>query len=522
MLLPARNWETDFGSYYALSMFLDHNNILYDSMFSHSGPFYFVFIKFVNFFLGWGWKSSIITYAFTYILYFLAVFFLCSKLNLKFIEIFLVILLLISYQKYFGTNVSLQNFFNIILILFSTYLLIFVDKNFDKKYFFISIIFFSFLILTRIDGILYSILIAGCYLFYLSKKKINFKIILKDLFFSLSIFIIIFLSFKYLLGFTFQGYYTHNILFNLKYSLLFDSMNNFEFYLNFTPKKLTQLIIFLYVVALIFLKKKQLLNYNIYSFLVILMMFLLSLYSFEIKINYIFYAIYFLISLTLFFIALRDQFYAPFLFSIFFYFISIVIFNYSGSYKMYHTAMLHPSYLYLLCSLILLIKKINYQYLKFFFIFLIFFFISDQYKKHFTFLKSQILKSNNFSLQNSYKNFYYSPSKIYDNEVVKLKKDKNLKIICGRGWINVFSNKKVDGNIYDWWYFTSLNFKTDYFEADYLNFIKKKIGKVFIIDEYCAQDNKNHSIELKYILENSIKIRNLNFFNIKYELRELL
>ena len=56
LLLPARNWETDFGSYYALSMFLDENNILYEGMFSHSGPFYFVFIKFINLFTGWGWR----------------------------------------------------------------------------------------------------------------------------------------------------------------------------------------------------------------------------------------------------------------------------------------------------------------------------------------------------------------------------------------------------------------------------------------------------------------------------------
>ena len=54
LLLPARNWETDYGSYYSLSMFLDSENILYENMFSHSGPFYFFFHKVIRLFIGLG------------------------------------------------------------------------------------------------------------------------------------------------------------------------------------------------------------------------------------------------------------------------------------------------------------------------------------------------------------------------------------------------------------------------------------------------------------------------------------
>ena len=521
LLLPARNWETDFGSYYSLSMFLDENNILYNGMFSHSGPFYFVFIKFLNLFLGWGWRSSIITYAIIYFLYFLVVYFKCLKLNLNFKETLLVIFLLISYQKYFGTNICLQNFFNILLILFSTYLLLFINENFNKKYFFIAVIFFSLLVLTRIDGLLYSLIIVTFYLFYLFKNNINFKIILKDIFLSLCIFLVIFLIFKFSLGFTLRSYFTHNVLFNLEYSLLFDTMNNFQFYLDLTPKKLTLLIIFLYIITISLLKKEQLVKFNLYSFLVLILVFLFSLYLLEIKKNYFFYITYILISLVMFKITLKDKLLIPFFFSIFLYFVSISIFNYSGSYKLYHTAMLHPSYLFVLSSLILLIKKIHFKYIKYFFLFLIIFFITDQYKKHFKFLKNEILNSNNFSFENSYRNFYYFTDKIYDNEVVKLKQSENLKIICGRGWINIFSNKKVNGNIYDWWYFTGVNFKTEYFNNDYKNFIKKKLGEKFIIDKSCTENKNNNSTELKYILNNSIKIKDLRFFNEEYELRKL-
>lgn len=521
LLLPARNWETDFGSYYALSMFLDENNILYEGMFSHSGPFYFVFIKIINLFTGWGWRSSIITYAIIYFLYFLVVYFKCSKLKLNFKETFLVIFLLISYQKYFGTNVCLQNFFNILLILFSTYLLLFIKNNFKKKNFFIAVSFLSLLILTRIDGLLYSSIIIVTYLFYLFENKINFKVVLKDIFFSLGIFFLIFLTFKFTLGFTFKSYLTHNVLFNLDYSLLFDTMNNFQFYLNLTPKKLTMLIIFLYITTISLLKKEQLLKFNLYSCLILLLVFLFSLYLLEININYFYYINYILIFLILFKIVLKDKLFVAFFFSIFLYFVSISIFNYSGSYKLYHTAMLHPSYLFITSSLILLIKNINLKYIKYFFLFLIIFFISDQYKKHFKFIKNEIVKSNNFSFQNSYKNFYYFSNKIYDNEIVQLKQKENLKIICGRGWINVFSNKKVNGNIYDWWYFIGVNFKTEYFDNDYRSFVEKDLGEKFIIDKGCVENKNNSSVELKYILNNSAKIKDLRFFNEQYELRIL-
>ena len=136
-------------------------------------------------------------------------------------------------------------------------------------------------------------------------------------------------------------------------------MNNFQFYLDLTPKKLTMLIIFLYITTISLLKKEQLLKLNLYSFLILLLVFLFSLYLLEININYFYYITYILISLILFKIVLKDELLVTFFFSIFLYFVSISIFNYSGSYKLYHTAMLHPSYLFITSSLILLIKNIN-------------------------------------------------------------------------------------------------------------------------------------------------------------------
>ena len=160
LLLPARNWETDYGSYYSLSMFLDSENILYENMFSHSGPFYFFFIKVFGYLFGWGWKSSIIIYAITNFIFFSSILYFFKKLDLNFFETLIILILLFSFQKYFGTNICLQNFFNSILFYFH---LICYLLQINLKIIFLFLIFFSLLILTRIDGIIYSLLIVISY-----------------------------------------------------------------------------------------------------------------------------------------------------------------------------------------------------------------------------------------------------------------------------------------------------------------------------------------------------------------------
>ena len=521
LLLPARDWETDYGSYYSLSMFLDSENILYENMFSHSGPFYFFFIKIFGYLFGWGWKSSIIIYAITNFIFFSSILHLCKKLDLNFFETLIILILLFSFQKYFGTNICLQNFFNSILVLFSLNLLLFITNNFKKNYFYISIFFFSLLILTRIDGIIYSFLIIISYIYYIVKNKIEFKYILNDFIISVIIFTIIFLFFKIYFNYSFSSYFYHNIIFNLNYGDLNSTLGNFTFIIDQIPKKLSLALSFFTIVSLILICFKEKKSLKTLIPLIVLYFVLFQIYQFEIDNNYLFFSNLFLIALFLSFILNENKIYIYLFFSVIFYLISIFIFNYSGSHKLYHSAMFHPSYILLFISTIFFIKTVDFKIFKYFTFFILIFLIADQYKKHVRFYNQEIIKNENISFKNNFTNFFYDETKILNNELITLQKKENLKVICGRGWINIFSETKTKGNIYDWWYFTYIHFNTDYFNKDYEYFINGNLGKKFIIDRTCVKDKINKSNKLKNIIENSTLIKELTFFKNTYQLRNL-
>ena len=172
-------------------------------------------------------------------------------------------------------------------------------------------------------------------------------------------------------------------------------------------------------------------------------------------------------------------------------------------------------------STIFLIKTVNFKIFKYFTFFILAFLIADQYKKHVRFYSHEIIKNENISFENEFSNFFYDEKKILNNELIKLQKKENLKVICGRGWINVFSETKTKGNIYDWWYFTYIFFNTDYFNEDYEYFINGNLGKRFIIDSRCVKGNMNKSNKLKNIIENSSLIEEFTFFQNTYHLRKL-
>ncbi len=521
LLLPARSWETDYGSYYSLSMFLDKNNVLYENMFSHSGPFYFFFIKIVSIFIGWGWKSSIITYALVYFILFLSILFSCNKLKLNFIETGLVLLLTISYQKYFGSNVCLQIFFNIFLVLLILNLFLFLINNLNKKNLFISVFFLSLLVLTRIDGAIYGCLILIIYIYYLMLEKPKIKSIIVDLVIFFLIFFLLFIFFKLFFHYSLKGYFDHNIVFNLKYGTLNDTLNNFAFYLDLTPKKLTLSVILVLLTSIILSPKK---NDSLISYYLLFLSFtiLFFIYQLEINNNLIFFlSLIFNVS-VLFYLSFQNKIWILLFLAMISYLISVFIFNYAGSYKLYYTAMLHPSYISIFISVLMIIKRININKFKFFTLIIFLFFISDQYKKHIKFILSELTKENNLSFENNIKDFYYDENLIEKNELIIFQKENNLKVICGRGWINIFSNSKPDGNIYDWWYFTDVFFQTNYFNNDYEKFISGKLGRKFLIDKSCTNLTKKISSKLKFVLQNSILIKEINFFKNTYQIRSLL
>ena len=60
--LPGFDWETDYGHYYYISMFNEGNKEFYNDFFIHKGPVAIFVLDLIGFFIGYGWKESIISY----------------------------------------------------------------------------------------------------------------------------------------------------------------------------------------------------------------------------------------------------------------------------------------------------------------------------------------------------------------------------------------------------------------------------------------------------------------------------
>ena len=58
--LPGFDWETDYGHYYYISMFNEENKEFYNDFFIHKGPVAIFVLDLIGFFIGYGWKESII------------------------------------------------------------------------------------------------------------------------------------------------------------------------------------------------------------------------------------------------------------------------------------------------------------------------------------------------------------------------------------------------------------------------------------------------------------------------------
>ncbi len=100
----------------------------------------------------------------------------------------------------------------------------------------------------------------------------------------------------------------------------------------------------------------------------------------------------------------------------------------------------------------------------------------------------------------------------------------NTPVICDRGWLHVFNEKKSNGYMFDWWFydskFKSLNFEK--ISIFYNEIYQKKYSDFIIINKTCLENERfSQSPYIKNILDKSFKINDLSFFNLNYELRQL-
>ena len=144
-------WGSDFGLYYAGAYFLDNDYRLYQEFFDHKGPCYYIFIKFISFFIGWGFQHSAVVLFSSVFIFYIAFIYILIKEGVKGRLFLICISLSLLFLHIQSTNASIAFFLSALLIT-SLYFLV---RGKGAKGFLISVFFYSLAIYTRIDTLIF-------------------------------------------------------------------------------------------------------------------------------------------------------------------------------------------------------------------------------------------------------------------------------------------------------------------------------------------------------------------------------
>jgi hypothetical protein len=131
-------WGVDFGVYYAGSYFLDEKYRIYNEFFTHKGPLYYLFLKAIGYFIGWGHWQAYLSLLLTMLIFYISIIFILINERitpLTFISGSLISLCLLYNQD---TNSSIA-FFQSSFLIISFWLLIKKNKisSLNTSFFFL-------------------------------------------------------------------------------------------------------------------------------------------------------------------------------------------------------------------------------------------------------------------------------------------------------------------------------------------------------------------------------------------------
>lgn len=465
-------WGIDYGVYYAGSYFLDENYRIYNEFFTHKGPLYYLFLKFIGYFIGWGQWQAYLSLFLTVFLFYISIIFILINERIKpltFISGVLMSLCLLYNQD---TNSSIA-FFQSSFLLISFWLLIKKNKISSLN---ISFFFLICAILTRVDAIIF--LPAYLAILIYSKHANNFKEYSKIFFIWTFIALIPLFILMYLLDFNLNQYLVHNFEFNNWYRNILTDDNSLIYTLSKYFIRPTSFSIF---TGSLFIIPFFLLFTQITSSLKELFNSLKNLYK-KFKIHnslssngYI--TVILILAFTGWFLTKSDRNFhlmialVPLLF---FYLMNIYSFNT----KRNLVSILLSSY----CLMIILYAPIYNVY-------------KDKECLFSFYCESSII--------NQYADTIHTLKDIQDNEIT---------IIGGGGWIYFYSNKKPKNAINDIWFY---NYKKSFSTIELLNqhnnLLNLPQGKIFLINNFYLENLNKY---IKEILSKSTLVKSQSQFSI--------
>ncbi len=520
-ILPLSNWPTDYGHHFYISM-TNTDKGLYKDFFTHKGPVLVFFIDVFQNILGTTWKSSI-TVLSCLTLFFLTI---ASYTSYKYTRNYLTTLIIILYIIFFfryQTSDIFVDLINVPLILLANLFFLKAITDNKKEYIFLYSFFISLSFLSRVDTLIYIFVSLVFLLFFaIKEKKFNYiKIIfvLKNI----SIFILIFILLSFIYKFNFIEFMNQNIFFNMMYSSDdYKKFTNLGSLFALIPYKHYSFILIIKLIY--FIKSKEQIGRN--NSIIFSLFSLIQLLIFFQKFGnlYLFLSIFiFEILFMTYLIAINKSKNYELLFILLINFSSFFIYLYSGSYKLNHSFILIPgTVIFTLYFLKHIFKKqINYKNLSCLFLVFLFFYQSEKIYRS---INQSFKQANVISIHNKFSNLFYNKNLIEKNNLIKILKKDNPPIICGRGWLHIFSNTESRGLMFDWWMYDErkkIKFDKHY---EYMRNIKdKKFGNFFLINTECVNSeifSKNEHIN--HLLKNSDKIEEFTILkNVSYHYRKL-
>ncbi|MDA9601584.1 hypothetical protein N9S61_01845 [Alphaproteobacteria bacterium] len=201
-------WDVDYGVYYVGSNFLDDNFQLYKDFFTHKGPLYYLFLKTIGYFIGWGKWQAYFSIILTMFVFYIPIFFILLFERVSLSKFTLGILLSVCLLYNQNTN-SCISFFQSGFLITSFWLLIKRDEIFTLN---VSFFLLVCAILSRIDGIIY--LPVYLFILFYGNHFNNFKDYFKILFTWSIILSVSFFTLMFIFDFNFNQYYINNFKFN--------------------------------------------------------------------------------------------------------------------------------------------------------------------------------------------------------------------------------------------------------------------------------------------------------------------
>ena len=470
------DWGSDFGTYYAGSYFLNDNYNLYNEYFDHKGPFYYLFLKMIGYFIGWGHWQAYLSLLLTMLVFYLPVFFILVSERLEPIKFFVgtILSLCLLYDQYSNSGIA---FFQSGLLLTSFWLLVRHYKSLIIQ----NISFFLFIcaVLTRIDSLIFLPIYFATLILADYPKKFNFFI--KNIFFWIITLIISFSAISRYFHFNVNDFLIFNNEFN-KWYLEYITISSSLFYkvIDFIIRENSFKILTSSLIIIPLLLLTTQLSNGIYELFIRTKNFLLKRNEEHFISKNTFCLLIIMCGLMGWIITTSDKSYhilillAPLLL--------FYLFN------LHFLSVIQSSILSLIgvyCLIIILYMPI--------------------YKLHKNpnCLTSPFCKSSNL-------NYHYEDIFKFLKDI----KDKEITILGANGWIYLFSDKKPATSISNWvFYYAEKPFVTNLFTEQHQILLKRPSGYRFlIINKFLEMDNKNKF--LKEVLNKSQLLEKKSKFSV--------